>query len=165
MKLIIASLIVFSLVILFLFALFPADISVTRVIGIRSPKDTVQKKIADLRNWKNWNSLLIFSTDSLKKNGSGDIADSERLETGGVSVVVKKLVRDTLITEWQHDHKKYNGVFVLTETGGQTIVEWTLRFHLRWYPWDKLSGMFYDKELGPLMEKSLVSLQEETERR
>lgn len=164
MKLIIASLIVFSLVILFLFALFPSDISVTRVIAITSPKDSVLKKITDLENWKNWNSLLIFSKVRIKNGGSGEMSESEKLVTGGVSVVIKKVERDTLTTEWQHNNKKYSGVFVMTETGGQTIVEWTLHFHLRWYPWDKLSGMFYDKEIGPLMEKSLVNLQKETER-
>ena len=39
---------------------------------------------------------------------------------------------------------------------GQTIVEWTLHFHMQWYPWEKLASMFYDKQLGPLMEKSLI---------
>jgi len=38
------------------------------------------------------------------------------------------------------------------------IVEWYFNFHFRWYPWEKLGSMYYDKQLGPLMEKSLINL-------
>jgi hypothetical protein len=49
------------------------------------------------------------------------------------------------------------------ESGGQVILQWSLKFHLRWYPWEKLAGMFYDKQLGPLMEKSLLNLRKSLE--
>jgi hypothetical protein len=52
------------------------------------------------------------------------------------------------------------GNFILSSsTGGQTVLQWTLHFHVKWYPWEKLASMFYDKQLGPLMEKSLGNLQ------
>ena len=41
---------------------------------------------------------------------------------------------------------------MLTKINNQVVVEWTMHFHLHWYPWEKLAGMFYDKELGPQME-------------
>jgi hypothetical protein len=40
---------------------------------------------------------------------------------------------------------------------------WTMHFHLNWYPWEKLAGMFYDKQLGPQMEQSLLNLQKFSE--
>ena len=39
-----------------------------------------------------------------------------------------------------------------------------LKFHVKWYPWEKLASMFYDKQLGPMMEKSLVNLRNELEK-
>ncbi len=48
---------------------------------------------------------------------------------------------------------------------GQTVLEWTLKFHIKWYPWEKLASMFYDKQLGPVMENSLLKLRNELERK
>lgn len=36
-------------------------------------------------------------------------------------------------------------------------------FHLKWYPWQKLGSIIYDKQLGPVMEKWLVELKKEVE--
>ncbi len=38
-------------------------------------------------------------------------------------------------------------------------------FHLKWYPWEKLGSIIYDKQLGPHMEKELAKLKEEVESR
>jgi hypothetical protein len=69
-----------------------------------------------------------------------------------------------VFTRWQHDGKSFKGNFILTDMNGRTVVEWTLYFHIKWYPWEKLASMFYDKQLGPVMEKSLINLRNELER-
>jgi hypothetical protein len=147
LKLIIASLIVFSIVILFLFALFPSDISVSRVVQIRSSPQEVQKKISDLPDWRSWNDMLITRPDS----------------SNNLSIEVLKVVKDTVIVQWKNGRKSFTGTYVLTEMNGQTVLEWTLKFHIKWYPWEKLASMFYDKQLGPVMENSLLKLRNEME--
>jgi hypothetical protein len=164
LKLIIASLIVFSLVILFLFALFPSDISVSRIVQIKSSKTEVSKKIADLREWKNWNKFLFnaLARDSMSET-RGTI-DSSHIAMANVTVDLLKATPDTVITRWQHEGKSFMANFIFTEMNGQTVLEWTLNFHIKPYPWDKLASMFYEKKLGPLMEESLINLQKELER-
>ena len=161
MKLIIASLIVFSLIILFLFALFPSDISVSRVIQIRSSPAKIQKEIADLRNWNDWNEMLPGPSEH--GFNQSDKTDSEYISRGAVTIEVLKVVQDTMITRWNEGRKTFTGNYILTEMNGEIVLEWKLHFHLKWYPWEKLASMFYDKQLGPVMENSLLKLRNKLE--
>jgi hypothetical protein len=165
LKLIIASLIVFSLVILFLFALFPSDISVSRIVQINKPKTEVRKKIVDLREWSSWNGFLYdaYGADKIVSYARGKI-DSTRIHEVYVQVDLLRVTPDSVFTRWQHEDKSFTGNFTLTEMNGQTVLEWTLNFHIKPYPWDKLASMFYEKKLGPLMEESLINLQKELQR-
>jgi hypothetical protein len=165
LKLIIASLVVFSLVIVFLFALFPPDVSVTRVIQIKGSSGQVHKELSDMREW-NWNEFVYdaFPAHSLVNYGDGRI-DSNYIHLRNVSIDLVMNKPDTITTRWQHGTKSFLSNFILSpQPDGSTIVEWTLQFHLRWYPWEKLASMFYNKQLGPLMEKSMLNLQTELER-
>jgi Polyketide cyclase / dehydrase and lipid transport len=164
LRLIIASLLVFSLIILFLFALFPSDISVSRVIQIHKPSPEVFQKISDLREWKSWND---FFYDANTRNGirvPADQEDSTQITGPYVSVDLLKAVQDTVITRWRQGNTSFTGSFQLTGLKGQTVVNWTLNFHISWYPWEKLASMFYERQLGPQMEKSMVNLRDELEK-
>ena len=163
MKLIIASLLVFSLIILFLFALFPSDISVTRVVQINKLRAEVRYKIADLREWRSWNEFLYEAYGNRSVSWATGKEDSIHIERPYVRVDLLKVTQDSVITRWEHDKNYFSGNFILTETSGQTVLEWTLYFHVKWYPWEKLASMFYDKQLGPLMENSLIKLRNELE--
>jgi hypothetical protein len=147
LKLIIASLIVFSIVILFLFALFPSYISVSRLVQIRASPQEVQKKISDLAHWRSWNDMMI----------------TRRGSNNNLSIEILKVAVDTVITQWTNGRKSFTGTYIMTEMNGQTVLEWTLKFHIKWYPWEKLASMFYDKQLGPVMENSLLKLRNEIE--
>jgi hypothetical protein len=162
-KLIFASLLVFSLIILFLFALFPSDISVTRVVQINKPRAEVRYKIADLREWKSWNDFLYKAYGNRSVSWAGGKEDSIHIERPYIRVDLLKTTPDSVITRWEQDKKYFTGNFILTEMSGQTVLEWTLYFHVKWYPWEKLASMFYDKQLGPLMENSLIKLRNELE--
>lgn len=164
MKLIIASIVIFSLVILFLFALFPSDITVSRVIQIKSSPDQIHKKIADLREWYSWNDFLYdaFGANKMASYAMGKI-DSNYIHEVYVNIDLIKKNQDSVITLWEHEKKYFTGNFIITGENGQSIVQWSLYFHVKWYPWEKLASMFYDKQLGPLMEKSLLNLRNQLE--
>ncbi len=69
------------------------------------------------------------------------------------------LMRDSAVREQQ-----FNGGFNIADAEDQnTVVEWYFNFHFKWYPWEKLGSMFYDKQLGQVMEKSLINLKNYTE--
>jgi hypothetical protein len=160
LKLIIASVIILFGVVVFLFALFPSDMSVSRFIRINAPKDSVLKEVSDLRTWKKWNELIQSQVqgDSVKINHTQ--ADSNRIDAVNLKINLIRKTADSVITDWEGSSgKSFRGKYIFSESGGQVVVEWTLEFHLHWYPWEKLASMFYDKELGPEMELSLTKLQ------
>lgn len=164
MKLIIASIIVLFGIVFFLFALFPADMTVSRIIRINAPRDAVAREISDLRTWQQWNQLAWEKTDGPAGNHSGQQTDSVHLENGRLSIYLLKQTADSVITRWQDaSGRSFTGKFNIMESGGQVILQWNLEFHLHWYPWEKLASMFYDKQLGPLMEQSLLNLRKSLE--
>jgi hypothetical protein len=160
LKLVAASLVIFSLVILFLFALFPSDISISRLTQINSPQDSVRKKIADLRAWKTWNEMMLSQFSGVNPNYR---LDSAIEKNSNVSIEILSAGNDTILSRWTNGHRSFTGNYILTRMNGQTVVEWTLHFHIRWYPWEKLASMFYDKQLGTMMENSLLKLKNELE--
>lgn len=164
MKLIIASIIVLFGIVFFLFALFPADMTVSRIIRINAPRDAVVREVSDLRTWKNWNELARQKTEGSTGSNNGEQTDSAHLENGRLSIYLLKQTADSVITRWQDaSGRSFTGKFNIMQSGGQAIVQWNLEFHLHWYPWEKLAGMFYDKQLGPLMEQSLLNLRKSLE--
>jgi hypothetical protein len=163
LRLVIGSIVILSLIVLFLFALFPSDISVTRLVLINRPKAEIRKKIVDLREWSSWNLFYKFGSDKSISYAMGKI-DSEDIHEVYVDIHLLKATPDSVYTLWQHAGKSFEGNFFFSGVNGQTTLEWTLKFHVKWYPWEKLASMFYDKQLGPLMEKSLVQLRDELER-
>jgi hypothetical protein len=96
--------------------------------------------------------------------GRNEPADSVHLQNGRLVIHLVGRSEDSVITRWEDaEGRSFRGEFNCMESGGQVILQWSLKFHLRWYPWEKLAGMFYDKQLGPLMEKSLLNLRKSLE--
>jgi hypothetical protein len=157
-KLIVASILVLSIIILFLFSLFPADISVSRIINISHSKHEIQKTISDLRTWKKWNVLISMPPTKDIIDTASEKSDSTFLIENNLRVQLIKIDNDTVFTKWENGNKYFLSDFTLTEVNSQVVLQWTSHFHLRWYPWEKLAGMFYDKQIGTPMEESLVNL-------
>jgi Polyketide cyclase / dehydrase and lipid transport len=160
LRLVIGSLIVFSLIIFFLFALFPSHISVTRLISINRSQTEVLNKISDLRTWKSWNGFLDQPGSNADPARPTDSAWSDYLRVNGAVIRLVNIEKNGISTLWERGDRMFTGRFLLQEKSGQTILVWTLEFHVKWYPWEKLASMFYNKQLGPVMEKSLVNLRD-----
>ncbi len=159
MKLIIASVIILFGVVIFLFALFPADMSITRIVRINAPKDSVWKEVGDLRTWIKWNELIQVRRRTNSGNMNTRRGDSNHINSTDLKVYLLRKTADSVITKWEGGSaKSFLGNYIFFEDHGEVVVQWNLEFHLHWYPWEKLASMYYDKELGPLMEHSLVNL-------
>ena len=164
MRLVIGSIVILSLIVLFLFALFPSTVSVTRMVLINSPEEKILNKISDLRTWKSWNE---FVNSPVAKNSlltKPDTAWTDYLRVGGNEISLTGVDRDHVYTLWTRGNRMFTGQFMIEAKKGPPIVIWTMNFNIKWYPWEKLASMFYDKQLGPLMEKSLVQLRSELEK-
>jgi hypothetical protein len=164
LRLVIGSILILSLIILFIFALFPSTVSVTRMVQINSSEEKILTRISDMCTWKSWNE---FVNSPVAKNNQGtkpDIVRADYLRIGGNEISRSVVDRDHINTIWTRGNKMFTGQFIIDAKNGPPIVIWTLNFDVKWYPWEKLASMFYDKQLGPLMEKSLVQLRDEVER-
>ena len=163
MRLVIGSIIILSLVVLFLFALFPSAVSVTRMVQINSSEDKILNKVSDLRTWKRWNEFVDHPVEKNNFN-KPDSAWADFLRFDGNEISLSGVDRDHVNTLWKRDNRMFTGQFIVDVKNGPPIVIWTMNFNVRWYPWEKLASMFYDKQLGPMMERSLVRLRDQLER-
>jgi len=164
LRLAIGSIVILSLVILFIFALFPSTVSVTRMVRINSSEDKILTRISDLRAWTSWNEFVNSTVAKHNEDTKPDSIRADYLQIDGNEISLSVADSDHINTIWTRGDRMFTGQFIIDSKNGPPIVIWTLNFHVKWYPWEKLASMFYDKQLGPLMEKSLVQLRDEVER-
>ena len=160
LRLIVISGIILFIVVTFLFALFPSTIRVSRIMVVNADLQKTSATIEDLKTWRQWNH---FINDSLLTNiniSSPSMGKSAFLQSDQFKILVTGNNLDSMSTLWtKTGGKSFTGQFTMTsEAPGITTVQWYFDFHFKWYPWEKLGAMFYDKQLGPVMEKSLNDL-------
>lgn len=164
MKLVVGSIVILSLIVLFLFALFPSTVSVTRMVLINSPEEKILNKIADLRTWKKWNEFVNHPEGENNLNTKPDSVWADYLRVGGNEISLSGVDKNHVNTLWTRGNKMFVGQFIIDNRNGSPILIWTMNFNIKWYPWEKLASMFYDKQLGPIMERSLIQLRDELEK-
>ncbi|HEY4207065.1 MAG TPA: SRPBCC family protein [Puia sp.] len=156
------SLIVLFLVLTALSFLFPSRLRVSRAINVAAPREKIDAAIGDLRQWEHWNRFIkatpltkqAFSTPS---SGVGSFLHSDQL-----SLTVTAADPDSVALDWRlSSGKHFEGGYNIVQNGGDSIViqSW-FDFHFRWYPWEKLGILVYDKNFGPIMEGSLSDLKQ-----
>ena len=139
-KLGIISFVFFSLLLLAFTFLIPAEIRISRAIDVKADKAVLMPFIADTTAWSKWNSYLMDT--------------SRRFRISDLNV------SDSLVSSiWKTGDRVFKSSFALYETRPGTItLQWYFDFDLGWYPWEKIAGITYDKQTGPVMEESLARL-------
>jgi len=146
--------------------LFPSRLRMSRAINVAAPRQKIDSAIGDLRQWQHWNRFiaatpltnLSFSTPS---GGTGAFLHSDQL-----SLTVTSAAPDSMALDWNLSNgKHFEGGYNIVQNGGDsiTIQSW-FDFHFRWYPWEKLGILVYDKNFGPGMEESLSGLKRYVEK-
>jgi hypothetical protein len=130
------------------------------MVQINSSEDKILSKISDLRTWKSWNEFVYPSSKKDPKAAPDSVwVDYLRVDGNEISGAV--VDRDHFSTVWSRNNRMFVGEFIIYVKNGSPVLIWTMQFHVKWYPWEKLASMFYDKQLGPVMERSLVRLRDE----
>jgi hypothetical protein len=70
-----------------------------------------------------------------------------------LSVIWEQEGKKPLNMEWQMHE----------EALGSATLQWRINFHLSWYPWEKMSSLFYEKNYGLMMEQGLLNIKKELE--
>jgi hypothetical protein len=147
----IISLIVLFGVVTAISLLIPSNIQLTKIISIRAQRDSVFTLIRDKDQWFRWHPSFL--------NG-------ERLEMlSKISVNVISVKDSVLSAIWEQEGKKpLNMEWQMHEEAlGSATLQWRINFHLSWYPWEKMSSLFYEKNYGLMMEQGLLNIKKELE--
>jgi hypothetical protein len=140
--------------------LFPSHLRVGRTINIAAPREKVYAAIGNLRAWQHWNEFtrstpLTGRTFSNPSSGIGAYFRSDQL-----LLTITATAPDSVRLDWkQPKGKNFTEAYNLIQIQPDSLtVQWWFDFHFRWYPWEKLGLLIYDKKLGPIMEESLGEL-------
>jgi hypothetical protein len=158
-------------VITLLSLLMPSTVMTARSVTVQAPQQKIYEQVADLNNWKNWHPVfkggpagMVISTPAA---GKGAYAEWEtnnkknRLEITGVSanavwLTLKRPGKNDVVNQIS---------FTPFEADNSIQVEWMALTKLKWYPWEKFSGILIDKITGPGYDTALKELKAYTERR
>ena len=153
-KLAVISAIVLSIIIFLISLLLPANIRVSRAIDIQASKTQIIPFLEDMKKWDNWNEYVKQLPDS------GKVVNNSTILSPSLNITMKAVSDSLIQSEWEQREKKFNSAYFRFESNGTTVVQWYFDFHLGWLPWQKISGIVYDKQIGPNMEISLAKLKQ-----
>jgi hypothetical protein len=152
-KLALISIIVFSALLVAITITMPSRVRISRAVVINAPADSVWGLIARPENWVRWNDYVKLLTD--RKAGP------ETIESRELNISITGRSDTAIHTLWvQASGKTFPGVFNIIRQENGLTVQWYFDFRVKWYPWEKLGSIIYDKRIGPAMQSSLAALKE-----
>lgn len=149
--------------------LIPSRVRITRAVVIQSTASKVYPELADLARWKNWQP--VFKADSTAITltaGASGLADAAAWESAGKKNLLTITSRNGHAVSATLQRKgesttEYNISVLPLADSGQVQVEWNVLVKLKWYPWEKFSGIFIEKMTGDGYEAALNSLKQYVE--
>lgn len=159
LKLVLIGLIPLFIVIMAMSLLIPSDVHISRAINSHLPAEALLRQVRDLGQWKNWYpGFDSLSLEPLQQDDSRIVAAQV---PGAVITITEDTAnrvsavfagagnRKSVYSRWQ--------VISYEHTDSVTL-QWYMDFHLRWYPWEKLSSLLFEKKYGVQMEAGLARL-------
>ena len=147
--------------------LLPSKITITKSVGVNVPSAEVHEYIDDLRKWPEWflpmedSSLNISYTDG---NASVTIKDNKgkemKLEKMPSTMdTINIALRTPSPTEVNYQ------IILIPKNEYNTQIVFNVNTNFKWYPWEKMRGIFLDKMSGPMYQKSMYQLEKAVEAR
>ncbi len=154
------------IVITLLSLLMPSKVMTVKTVVIHSKPAIVFDELADLGKWKHWHPLFIqdSSTIHISIPSSGVNAYAEWSSTGKKNKLqITEVLTNQLKTSLSRKGENVvNNIISVTslKDSNNVQVEWRVITKLKWYPWEKFSGIFVEKMTGPGYETALNNLKE-----
>lgn len=160
------SIVVFGLcaIITLLSLLIPNKIITAKAITVQGDSTVLFLQISDLKNWKNWHPYFSADTSLLKLGASTNKVNDTAVWMQGLKKyrlhIVKKSYPLVQINIEADGEQAVENIFTLMPVveQGNMQVQWQTILHLKWYPWEKFSGIFVEKMAGAGNEAALQSL-------
>src|SRR5438034_7724768 len=140
-KLIIGSFIVLLAIITIISLFIPPDVQISKAVEINAPKDSVMDEVSDPLHWKDWYPV----NESMKllyigEKASGALLDDQTslqilaINPEEVKAKYSMALAKEIMTAWK-----------IIQAENSVAVQWSMDFHLHWYPWEKFSGLLLEK--------------------
>lgn len=155
-KLAIISFVFFFLLITGISLFIPSNVRISRALTIDASREVVMEKIKDPSQWKAWYPM-VDSLGTVRIEGEVKGIRTSRDQ----SILIDEVTDSTVgaIQGGVGSKKIRMGWQVMPgESKGKSTVQWYMDFHLRWYPWEKFSSLFFEKQYGTPMEQGLNRL-------
>ena len=150
----------FFLVITIVSLLMPSKVVTTRMISIRASPADVMEQVQNLNNWPNWHPLFSDPQIQFNQNPGGKIATWSVNGRANTLQLIKASHEQAifhLISSGQNTQENRISILQYKDSGA-VQVEWSALTQLKWYPWEKFSGIFVDKITGAGYETALNQL-------
>ena len=167
MKILKGALIVFIGIFIFITLislLIPSKIVTARAVAVQADSVRLYNEISNLKNWKNWHPVFMNDSGNIKISNVGN-KENEYAEwiTKGkkntILITAKKYPSVTFLLKREGENDSENTLSLMAvEEQGNMQVQWVSVIKLKWYPWEKFSGIFIEKMAGPGYEMALQSL-------
>lgn len=140
---------VFVLVIFFIFitliSLFiPSTISNASAVVMNAPQEKIFAALKDTANW----SQLNLSTDITEKP---------------MEINKAQTIQFSSTTFHTSDTKNMVSILPIMENEIGHQVQWHSEIKIRWYPWEKLRGLFLEKTIGQIYTQTLEGIKKKVE--
>ena len=150
--------------------LMPSKVMVAKTVMINADQQKVMAAIRDLQNWKYWHpvfkdssTVVTVSNPSEGKNAFAKWTSTTKENKIIITDVNENEVQLSLQRTGENDISNVFSTHSIKDSSG-VQVEWRMMASLKWYPWEKFSGIFFDKMVGPGCELALMNLKEYVEK-
>lgn len=144
--------------------LIPSKIVTARAVAVQADSVRLYNEISNLKNWKNWHPVFMNDSGNIKISNVGN-KENEYAEwiTKGkkntILITAKKYPSITFLLKREGENDSENTLSLMAvEEQGNMQVQWVSVIELKWYPWEKFSGIFIEKMAGSGYEMALQSL-------
>jgi hypothetical protein len=149
-KLGIISAIVFALLLTGMSLFLPSHIRISKAVDIQTSRDSLLYYTTHTQHWPAWYPgarSMVVNNDKMITDSSGTSTQITAVSDSAIS----------LITSGQRTiHSGWN--IMEAATPNAFTIQWFMDFQLHWYPWEKFSGLTFEKRYGPEMEQGLKNL-------
>ena len=163
LRLIIISLLFFSLIITGISLFIPSHVTISRAVHVNNSREAAMDELSDPARWKDWYPAA-HSADLYYENGTvkGLILDDIKKRY----IVISDVKQNEVIAAYVLPSRKVKTGWQIAQSVGNNIVtiQWYMQFHLRWYPWEKFSSFMFERVYGPQLQQGLDSLKALLER-
>lgn len=152
------------IVITLLSLLMPSKVMTVRSVTIHGTTQQVFQEIKDLQQWKHWHPVFMQDSNSISiSNPSSGVNAFASWNTKGkenkltITEVLATQVKASLARTGENASENILSVTALKDSNN-VEAEWRVLTKMKWYPWEKFSGIFVDKITGPGYEAALSNL-------